>query len=94
MKEGTKVYFEADEESTLAKVKKILGLSDVTIRVKTRDGEVWTNVLHVASKMVRDLVQGRGCCAGTEPLLILPDAEKRKLALLDRIPQRDNIESD
>ena len=87
MREGTKVHFEADRESTLAKIKQTLGLSDVTIRVKTRDGEVWTNVLHVASKMVRDLVQGRGCCAVTEPLLILPDAEKRTVALLDRILQ-------
>ena len=87
MKEGTKVYFEADEESTLAKIRQTLGLSDFTIRVKTRDGEVWTNVLHVASKMVRDLVQDRGCCAVSEPLLILPDAEKRTVALLDRILQ-------
>ena len=88
MKKGTKVRFEAATEDTLVKIKQSLGLSDSTVRIMTRDGEVWTYVLHVASKMVRDLVQDRGCCAGAStPLLILPDAEKRTVALLDRILQ-------
>ena len=52
MKKGTKDCFEAATEDTLAKIKQSLGLSDSTIRIITLDGEVWTNVLHVASKMV------------------------------------------
>ena len=83
----TNVIFEENSEETLTKVKRFLGQSDLTIRIRTCDGEVWTNVLHIASLLVRDLLQGRGCCGGIEPLLILPDAEKRTVALLDRILQ-------
>jgi len=57
------------------------------IKVQACDGIVVTSALHLASEWVRDMVRDRWWCLndGHEPVIFLPDVEKRIVTLLDRI---------
>ena len=62
-------------------------MSDFKIKVQACDGIVVTSALHLASEWVRDMVRDRWWCLndGHEPVIFLPDVEKRIVTLLDRI---------
>ena len=71
-------------ETTIQHFVQALMYKDFNVKVHASDGPVWIRALHIASKWVRDSIQGRGCCCH-EPVLFLPDFDKMTVALLDRI---------
>ena len=76
-----------DTESKLGRFQQALTMSDFKIKVQACDGIVVTSALHIASEWVRDMVRDRWWCDndGHEPVIFLPDVEKRIVTLLDRI---------
>jgi len=65
-------------------IQQALTNKDYNVKVQACDGAVETRALHITSKWVRDMAQDRGCCRH-EPVLFLPDTDKKTVALLDRI---------
>lgn len=69
-------------------------MNDFKIKVQACDGIVVSSALHIASGWVRDMVRDRGWSLndGLEPVLFLPGAEKRIVALLDMIITKGSAE--
>ena len=76
-----------DTESKLGRFQQALTLSGFKIKIQACDGVVVTSALHIASEWVRDMVRDRGWCLndGYEPVIFLPEVEKRIVTLLDRL---------
>jgi len=76
-----------DTESKLGRFQQALTMSDFKIKIQACDGIVVTSALHIASDWVRDMVRDRGWCLndGYEPVIFLPEVEKRIVTLLDRL---------
>ena len=71
-------------DSTIKHFQQALTNKDYNVKVQACDGAVETSALHITSKWVWDMAQDRGCCRH-EPVLFLPDTDKKTVALLDRI---------
>ena len=89
-----KVNFSDDTESKLKYFQQALTMNDFKIKVQACDGIVVSSALHIASGWVRDMVRDRGWSLndGLEPVLFLPGAEKRIVALLDMIITKGSAE--
>ena len=76
-----------DTESNLQRYQQALTISDLKIEVHACDGAEISSALHIASGLVRELVRDRGCCrsANDNPVMYLPDTNKRIVTLLESI---------
>ena len=89
-----------DGKSKIEQFQQALTMSYNKVLVKASDGDILTSGLIIASEMVREMILTRGCCQG-EPVILIPNTDKRTVALLDRIlvngfaeitPENGNIE--
>ena len=76
-----------DTESNLQRYQQALTISDLKIEVHACDGAEISSALHIASGWVRQMVRDRGCCrsANDNPVIFLPDYNKRIVTLLESI---------